>query len=98
MDLITLDNASDDQFDDAQMAWLAAQLARDEQNPEIRTVVVGMHEALPESISAGHSMNDSAQGAESGRKAYQELVAFRKQTHKNVYVLGSSEPRALLHG
>jgi len=89
MDFITLDNASDDQFDDAQLTWLAAQLARDAKNPEIRTVVVGMHEALPESISAGHSMNDSAQEAESGRKAYHELVLFRKQTQKNVYVLAS---------
>jgi hypothetical protein len=89
VDFITLDNASDDQFDDAQMAWLSAQLGRDAKNPEVRTVVVGMHEALPESISAGHSMNDSAQGAESGRTAYRELVAFRKQTQKNVYVLAS---------
>jgi hypothetical protein len=89
VDFLTLDNGSDDQFDDAQMAWLAAKLARDAKNPEIRTIVVGMHEALPESISAGHSMNDSAQGADSGRKAYQALVAFRKQTQKNVYVLAS---------
>jgi hypothetical protein len=89
VDFITLDNGSDDQFDDTQMAWLAMQLDRDAKNPEIRTLVVGMHKALPESISAGHSMNDSAQGAESGRKAYQDLVAFRRKTQKNVYVLAS---------
>jgi hypothetical protein len=89
VDFITLDNASDDQFDDAQLGWFAAQLARDGKNPQVRTVVVGMHEALPESISAGHSMNDSAQGAVSGRKAYKALVAFRKQTQKNIYVLAS---------
>jgi hypothetical protein len=58
-----------DQFDDTQMAWFEAQLDRDSKSPEIRTVVVGMHEALPERISAGHSMNDSAQGAESGRRS-----------------------------
>jgi Calcineurin-like phosphoesterase len=89
VDFITLDNASEDQFDDAQLGWFAAQLGRDSKNREIRSVVVGMHEALPESISAGHSMNETAQGTESGRKAYQGLVEFRKETHKNVYLLAS---------
>jgi hypothetical protein len=34
-------------------------------------------------------MKGNGQGAESGRKVYEELVAFRKQTGKNVYVLAS---------
>jgi len=34
-------------------------------------------------------MNESAQGTESGRKVYDELVAFRKQSGKNVYDLAS---------
>jgi hypothetical protein len=89
VDFINLDNATEDQFDEAQMDWFAEQLARDSKNSEIRSVVVGMHEALPDSISAGHSMNESAQGTESGRKVYEELVAFRKQARKNVYVLAS---------
>ena len=89
VDFINLDNATEDQFDEAQMDWFAEQLARDSKNSEIRSVVVGMHEALPDSISAGHSMNESAQGTESGRKVYEELVAFRKQAGKNVYVLAS---------
>lgn len=89
VDFINLDNATEDEFDDAQMEWLAGQLDRDSKNPEIRSVVVGMHEALPDSVSAGHSMNESARGTESGRKIYQELVAFRKPTHKNIYVLAS---------
>jgi hypothetical protein len=89
VDFITLDNSAKEQFDDAQMKWLAAQLDRDAKNAEVRSVVLGMHDALPDSLSAGHSMNESAQGTESGRKVYQWLVEFRKKTHKNVYVLAS---------
>jgi hypothetical protein len=89
VDFINLDNASEDEFDDSQMDWLERQLERDTNNPDIRSVVLGMHEALPDSIGAGHSMNESAQGTESGRQVYSELVALRKQTHKNVYVLAS---------
>jgi hypothetical protein len=89
VDFITLDNSDKDQFDDAQMKWLAAQLDRDAKNAEVRSVVLGMHDALPDSMSAGHSMNESAQGTESGRKVYRWLVDFRNKTHKNVYVLAS---------
>ena len=89
VDFITLDNSAKEQFDDAQMRWLDAQLDRDTKNAEVRSVVLGMHDALPDSLSAGHSMNESAQGTESGRKVYQWLVEFRKKTHKNVYVLAS---------
>jgi hypothetical protein len=89
VDFITLDNSDKDQFDDAQMKWLAAQLDRDAKSAEVRSVVLGMHEALPDSMSAGHSMNESAQGTESGRKVYRWLVDFRNKTHKNVYVLAS---------
>ena len=89
VDFITLDNASGDQFDAAQRTWFAAELQRASQDREIRTVVVGMHEALPDSLSAGHSMNESPSATRSGREVYQELVDFRKHTHKNVYVLAS---------
>jgi hypothetical protein len=89
VDFVTLDNSTKDQFDDAQLKWLAAQLDRDAKNAEVLSVVLGMHEALPDSMSAGHSMNESAQGTESGRKVYRELVEFRKKTHKYVYVLAS---------
>ncbi len=89
VDFITLDNSAKEQFDDAQMKWLEAQLHRDAKNAELRSVVVGMHDALPDSMSAGHSMNESAQGTESGRNVYLWLVEFRKKTHKNVYVLAS---------
>jgi Calcineurin-like phosphoesterase len=89
VDFISLDNASKDQFDDEQLAWIERTLALDESNAEVRTVVVGMHDALPDSLSAGHSMNESAQMERSGRRVYQELLAFRAKTKKHVYVLAS---------
>jgi hypothetical protein len=54
VDFISLDNASYDQFDDAQVAWIERVLARDETDANIRSVVVGTHDALPDSISTGH--------------------------------------------
>lgn len=89
VDFINLDNATADQFDRAQMVWLEGVIRRDEANPEILTIVTGMHEALPESISSGHSMNESAQGIESGRRVYAGLLAAQNQAHKHVYILAS---------
>ena len=89
VDFINLDNASPEEFSAAQVAWLKSLFQRDESNPEIRALVLGMHAALPDSLSAGHSMNDSAQETASGRDAYAALLAFRNKTHKNVYVLAS---------
>jgi len=89
IDFITLDNASHDQFSSAQVGWFEGLLKRAAANPEIKTVVVGMHAALPDSLSAGHSMNEWAEGIESGRRVYQDLLAFKSNTHKNVYLLAS---------
>ena len=72
-----------------QVAWLARVLAHDESDAGIRTVVLGMHDALPDSISTGHGMNESPQMEKSGRRVYQDLLAFREKTHKFVYVLAS---------
>ena len=89
VDFISMDNASAEEFDPAQMSWLQGVLARDAKDSSIRTVVLGMHAALPDSLSAGHSMNDSVQEQSSGRTVYAELVAFRHSAKKNVYVLAS---------
>ena len=89
VDFVTMDNASKDMFDPAQMAWFRQVLERDARDRSVRTVVVGMHAALPDSSSAGHSMNDSAQQQTTGRDVYAQLSAFRKSTKKNVYVLAS---------
>ncbi|MGE5278556.1 MAG: metallophosphoesterase family protein [Acidobacteriota bacterium] len=88
VDFLTLDNASPDQFDGEQMRWLERVIARDEADPAITTIVVGMHAALPDSITADHGMNDWAQGEKSGRRAYERLLEARKKG-KKVYVVAS---------
>jgi len=89
IDFIALDNASHDQFTPAQIAWFEGVLKRAASNPETKTVVVGMHAALPDSLSLGHSMNEWAEGIESGRRVYHDLLALKNDSHKNVYILGS---------
>lgn len=91
VDFVSLDNASKDQFDDEQLAWIERTLTLDETNADVRSVVFGMHGALPDSIPAGHSMNESAQMERSGRRVYQDLLTFRSKTKKNVYVLASHD-------
>jgi hypothetical protein len=88
-DFIYLDNATRDQFDDQQMNWFGAVLDRAAKNKKVHTIVVGMHAALPDSLASNHSMSDYPQQAESGRKAYRQLLDFRSRTHKPVYVLAS---------
>ncbi len=89
VDFINLDNASAEQFESAQVEWFEGVLARDAINPAIRAIVVGMHAALPDSISAGHSMNESPAGTESGRRVYRDLLKVRNEAKKHVYVLAS---------
>lgn len=95
VDFINLDNAGtalkekDLSFGDEQHKWLGDQLARDAKNADVKTIVVGMHGALTDSISGDHSMDESKEGQASGRKAYQALWNWQTQTHKHVYVLAS---------
>lgn len=89
VDFITLDNGTPDQFDSAQLAWVEKVLDRDTTNSAVRAVVVGMHEALPDSIAAGHSMNESPVGTLSGRLVYSKLLTLRQASGKRVYVLAS---------
>jgi hypothetical protein len=71
------------------MKWIQAVLNRDEGNASVRAVIVGMHEALPESISRDHSMNQSLIGQDSGRQVYTWLLEFKQRSKKPVYVLAS---------
>lgn len=91
VDFIMMDNASEEQFDTAQMTWFRKILAEDEADAKVKTVVVGMHEALPDSISFNHSMSQSTNpnAISSGREVYQKLLHARDQSGKNVYVLAS---------
>ena len=87
IDFITMDNATVDQFDMAQLKWLKAVLQRDLQDAGIRAVVIGMHEALPESLARGHSMSDAPTPEATGLEVYAALLEVRKI--KPVYVLAS---------
>jgi hypothetical protein len=89
VDFISMDNGSGDQFDLPQMTWFERVLKRDESDAAITTIVVGMHRALPESISRSHSMNESPTGTESGRRVYSDLLEARDKFHKKVYALAS---------
>jgi hypothetical protein len=89
IDFIYLDNADWEQFSDAQLAWFEGVLARDRSDASIRTLVVGMHAALPWSISANHSMNEWPLGEASGKRVYQDLLNLQNGSHRLVYVLAS---------
>lgn len=89
IDFITLDNGSCDMFDPQQMNWLTVLLDRDASDAAIKTVVVGMHEALPESRSCGHSMSNYPRQRETGRRVYHLLLELRDKHQKQVYVLAS---------
>jgi hypothetical protein len=88
IDFIYLDNATPDEFDADQMQWFKALVGHDEQDTSpIRTVVVGMHEALPNSFSDTHSMNQQTDKGASGEEVYRELLELQKK--RKVYVLAS---------
>jgi hypothetical protein len=99
IDFINLDNGSGEQFDAEQMNWFETILAWDAKESSVKTIVVGMHKALPDSLSESHSMNETATGTASGRRAYLDLLKIRAGTFldakpdpaakKRVYVLAS---------
>ncbi|MBV9761133.1 MAG: metallophosphoesterase [Acidobacteriaceae bacterium] len=86
IDFVNLDNSLSS-FDEAQMRWVAALLTHDQEDESVRAVVAGMHEALPESVSKSHSMNQTLLGTEGGREVYRRLLELKN--HKPVYVLAS---------
>jgi hypothetical protein len=87
VDFISLDNAVLHQFDSTQIKWLTRVLQNDQQNASVRAIVVGMHEALPESLARDHSMSDAPTAEASGLQVYEALLEVRKT--KPVYVLAS---------
>lgn len=89
VDFISIDNASVEQLDPAQLHWVHTVIDRDEQSEQIRTIVIGMHEALPGSLSEAHSMSESGQGERTGRELYEALWHARDTAHKRVYVFAS---------
>jgi len=88
VDFINLDNASNDAFDARQLVWFDRVIDADENDAAIATVVVGMHESLPYSVSSSHSMCDSVGGRESGVRVYEKLLDAQRRG-KRVYLLAS---------
>ncbi len=76
-DFIFLDNADAQAFTPGQITWLARVLAADAADPGVRTIVVGMHAALPNSTVREHAMDATCQGRCSGGQVYDML--FRAQ-------------------
>src|SRR5262249_46649184 len=69
VDFIYLDNSGEDGFDDDQMKWFEQVLERSKTDKDVRTIVLGMHRALPNSLACGHSMNgDQNNPSENGTK------------------------------
>jgi len=81
VDFINLDNATPDQFDSQQMMWFENVLRIDLVNPQIHTIVVAMHEALPDGISENHAMDQVVAGIESGRRVYADLLKAQNEAH-----------------
>jgi len=90
VDFIYLDNASTKKFDAEQLKWFEEVLDQNEKDSNVKTVVVGMHAALPGSLAVNHSMDQHrADGKERALTLYKDLVTARNKYHKNIYVLGS---------
>jgi hypothetical protein len=80
---------SQEEFSDAQMRWLRSVLDRDlAPNSGIRTIVAGMHEALPHSTSSDHGMDDWDLGIRTGELVYTWLFDAQA-AGKHVYILAS---------
>jgi hypothetical protein len=91
VDLIYLDN-SYDFFYDEEITWLIRRLQGAKLNSEVKSLVVGMHEALPDSLANAHSMGDNPnepRARSTGETVYKLLLGFRESSHKPVYVLAS---------
>jgi hypothetical protein len=104
VDFIYLDNASN-VFGEDQLKWFKKTLAGARQSDVVQSIVVGMHEALPGSISSDHAMcddghapdkrppNDSypyKQSCDEGNEVYKELLNFQSAGPKKyAYVLAS---------
>jgi hypothetical protein len=86
-----LDNASIDEFSDAQLSWFERALTRDIADPSVTTIVAGMHKALPDGFNTQHSMNESTRSTETGRRVYGDLLKAQNEGRKHVYVLASHQ-------
>ena len=95
VDFIYLANA-DNVFSEEQLRWFFRRLNDAANDPRIKSLVVGMHEALPDSIANYHSMGDNAdpRARVTGTIVYNALRDFNKRKPKGskeipIYILAS---------
>jgi hypothetical protein len=88
VDFVYLDNANNF-FSEDQLTWFFKRLSNAKYSSQVKSIVVGMHEALPDCLSNDHSMGDGTdpRGRSTGEMVYNALLAFNKK--KPVYVLAS---------
>lgn len=89
VDFITLDNATHDEFTSAQMHWLRSVLDHDlDTHSGVRTIIAGMHEALPHSTGSEHAMDDWDMGVRTGELVYHWMYDAQA-AGKHVYIIAS---------
>ncbi len=89
VDFITLDNATRDEFTSAQMHWLRSVLDHDlDPHSGVRSIIAGMHEALPHSTGSEHAMDDWDLGVRTGELVYHWLYDAQA-SGKHVYIIAS---------
>jgi hypothetical protein len=99
VDFIYLDNANGF-FSENQLTWFFRRLNDAMNSSDIKTLVIGMHEALPDSVANNHSMGDISndpRGDVTGSLVYNALLNFNKAMKVNapaakdkfIYVLAS---------
>lgn len=89
VDFIYLDNANGF-FSEEQLTWIFRHLQTAKYSPSVKSIVVGMHEALPDSLANKHSMGDNTdepRARPTGEAVYKALLALN--TLKPVYILAS---------
>lgn len=95
VDFIYLDNAGGGaSFSPQQLSWLAQVLAADARDNSVKTIIAGMHAALPQSKERGHAMDVTCEGVCSGLQAYDLLYRAQglngpEKRRKHVYVFAS---------
>jgi hypothetical protein len=95
VDFIYLDNANTF-FSEDELTWFYRRLSDAMNSPQIKSLVIGMHEALPDSIANYHSMGDNPdpRARLTGTAVYNALRDFNKNKpqgspDKPIYVLAS---------
>ena len=95
VDFIYLDNAESNAFPQKEIDWLFSVLDEDAKDDAVKTIIVGMHEALPGSTSSNHAMDDGkCEDICQANRVYERLYQAQNLTgppakQKHVYLFAS---------